>query len=262
MDYLNRKIDTAIAATNTATSDAATGKRLIATTLNTWKNGTVTNKAHPITQLVDAEDKNPPTFESINSKLEYIKSTPGVTEPYTDSDGNQLYVQADGTTTTDSTKADPNPPTGAKNPLKIAAANAGNLSAGTAAWVNGEFIIGTGSDNNKYYTHGITDGLAKVNVTYVYHQHTKACYKICTITVNYTSKNQQNLHCSGSTESGHSYDCWQGYEQHSICGNTGVVSVKHIAGRNTSCPASTTWTHDCLICGKTETTIEQAIINY
>lgn len=40
----------------------------------------------------------------------------------------------------------------------ISAANAENLSLGTAAWVNGELIVGTGGDNNSYYSMGQATG--------------------------------------------------------------------------------------------------------
>ena len=36
----------------------------------------------------------------------------------------------------------------------ISAATADNLSLGTAAWVDGELIVGTGADNNSYYSKG------------------------------------------------------------------------------------------------------------
>lgn len=43
-------------------------------------------------------------------------------------------------------------------PLYIHPAGAGNLTAGTAAWVEGELIIGTGADNTAYYDHGKNTG--------------------------------------------------------------------------------------------------------
>lgn len=41
----------------------------------------------------------------------------------------------------------------------ISAATAENLSLGTAAWVDGELVIGTGADNNSYYSQGHTEGV-------------------------------------------------------------------------------------------------------
>lgn len=43
-------------------------------------------------------------------------------------------------------------------PLLIRSAAAGNLTAGTAAWVDGEVLIGTGADNQSYYNKGDSDG--------------------------------------------------------------------------------------------------------
>ena len=43
-------------------------------------------------------------------------------------------------------------------PLMIQAACADNLSAGTAAWVNGKLIIGNGADNQAYYNKGYDTG--------------------------------------------------------------------------------------------------------
>lgn len=57
----------------------------------------------------------------------------------------------------------------------IAGAVEDNLSKGTAAWVNGNLIIGSGADNDAYYKQGFIDGQLslydKVNISYVYHEH-------------------------------------------------------------------------------------------
>ena len=46
-------------------------------------------------------------------------------------------------------------------PLLIGAAEAGNLSAGTAAWVDGKPVVGTGADNRAYYENGYGEGYEK-----------------------------------------------------------------------------------------------------
>lgn len=50
-----------------------------------------------------------------------------------------------------------------------------NLTAGTAAWVDGHLIRGNGGDNTSSYAQGFIDGQANVmdnlNVTYTYHYH-------------------------------------------------------------------------------------------
>lgn len=48
-------------------------------------------------------------------------------------------------------------------PPDLAAASANNLSAGTAAWVNGELCLGTGADNQSFYERGYEEGYAKVS---------------------------------------------------------------------------------------------------
>lgn len=62
----------------------------------------------------------------------------------------------------------------------ISASIADNLSKNTAAWVDGELIIGNGADNNAYYKQGFIDGQLsiydKVSISYVYHVHTGTPY--------------------------------------------------------------------------------------
>lgn len=42
--------------------------------------------------------------------------------------------------------------------IRVSAATADNLSAGSAAWVNGRLILGTGKDNKAYYDSGYSSG--------------------------------------------------------------------------------------------------------
>lgn len=60
-------------------------------------------------------------------------------------------------------------------PLFIKAVSAANMTAGTAAWVDGEIVIGNGADNHDYYNQGYVDGYAAVvnaaQISYIYHQH-------------------------------------------------------------------------------------------
>lgn len=50
-----------------------------------------------------------------------------------------------------------------------------NLTAGTAAWINGKYVIGNGSDNEKSYQRGLEDGMAgeceDVDIQYTCHEH-------------------------------------------------------------------------------------------
>lgn len=61
-----------------------------------------------------------------------------------------VYVLPNGTVTDDSTAE-------GVVETQIAGATAENLTAGTAAWVDGQYIVGTGADNNSYYDLGISN---------------------------------------------------------------------------------------------------------
>ena len=143
LKYLGEKIDAALVATDSAKVAAETGKKEIAKKLNTWSIPTKLSEENP-------------TYDGIKTSLDYIKSTPGIGTAYKDEALNQYYVKPDGGRTIKASEADTSK--AEQGALKIAAATADNLSAGTAAWVNGSFIIGTGSDNNKYYDDGKEDG--------------------------------------------------------------------------------------------------------
>ena len=60
-------------------------------------------------------------------------------------------------------------------PILICPAAVNNLTAGTAAWVDGELIVGNGADNQAFYNKGYADGFAKkidgLSIEYVYHEH-------------------------------------------------------------------------------------------
>lgn len=46
----------------------------------------------------------------------------------------------------------------------LVAATADNLSLGTAAWVDGQYIVGNGADNNSYYNYGISQSSTKYSL--------------------------------------------------------------------------------------------------
>lgn len=164
-------------------------------------------------------------------------------------------------------------------PMFYQEACADNLSAGTAAWINGTLIRGNGADNAIYleqgyregYTKGIADGLSKVKVQYVYHVHTGnaaeggGCY---TSPIYHTHsgacyvEGEHNSSCP-SHIAFHPYDCgsvhdWDG-DGHGCdgfilydCGGHSVLS----------CSLGNTILGYSLGCGKTEETIETATIFY
>lgn len=68
--------------------------------------------------------------------------------------GTELYKNAEGLLTTDGSGK------GSKQ-ISVTAASADDLSAGTAAWVDGHLILGTGEGNKDYYTTGYETGVNK-----------------------------------------------------------------------------------------------------
>lgn len=154
-------------------------------------------------------------------------------------------------------------------PVYIQPAEKENLSAGTAAWVNGTLIIGNGADNEAFYTKGYTDGVASigdnVRVEYTYHQHTDACYgeqtMICFTTVTFGST--YDKHCAGC-QSELPTDVTVKFRRfvrkHSSCGEAdyeGSYCTNH-----QSPPGGSSHEYQAIacICGKTEETVESAYI--
>ena len=105
---------------------------------------------------------------------------------------------------------------GITNSQKIATDNysavADNLSSNCAAWVNGNYIVGTGGDNNTFYAKGFADGYAEGSVSstnpeyevvYEYHEHNGvACDNASTCTVHTYCQMQPQYHAhTGQTGS-------------------------------------------------------------
>lgn len=100
------------------------------------------------------------------------------TQQARDDEKNLLYyasaVAAEGRDLTNTTK------NSSSWPVYIRPITDKNLTAGTAAWVDGNLIIGNGADNksfyNRGYNQGYVDGFAKsvnsARIAYTYHQHT------------------------------------------------------------------------------------------
>lgn len=153
----------------------------------------------------------------------------------------------------------------------VSAATEENLSLGTAAWVDGEMIIGTGGDNNTYYNQGYAEGLAENvhgEISYVRHSHSEECYVSCT--VEYTSILESHSGdgnpCSACGATATRTQKWG--LSHSACGITGDATKWIICSscgtgkhQNTG-TGSVHSVHNALICGKTEGQIESATIVY
>lgn len=108
-------------------------------------------------------------FDTILAAVAASQSVPtGVCE-YGYGDGVKLYRTEDGRLTTDASVR-------GVQEINVAAATADNLSAGKAAWVDGNLILGTGVDNQAYYRLGYTVGYAAKQpangtIKYDYHIH-------------------------------------------------------------------------------------------
>ena len=105
-----------------------------------------------------------PLSVDFDALLEGIASSQSISTDVTDygySPGTKLYQRANGSLTTDGSEE-------SATEIEITAATAPNLSAGTAAWVNGELILGTGEDNKSYMESGsITSETGTVDAAFV-----------------------------------------------------------------------------------------------
>ncbi len=91
-----------------------------------------------------------PLEVNFDTLLEGLAASQSVSSDVTDYGypaGTELYKNAAGALTTDGSEE------GAEK-ISVTAATADNLSAGTAAWVNGSLILGTGGDNQSYFDSG------------------------------------------------------------------------------------------------------------
>lgn len=166
-------------------------------------------------------------------------------------------------------------------PVYCLSASAANLTAGSAAFVDGRLIVGTGADNRAFYEKGYLDGFEKstnsASIEYTYHQHTGSssggggCYTAgyhvhtdacpkgtCTVYVD----------CTSTHSDGGSYHNFYTYE-HRDCGEGWSAGEDW---QNHSRQGSWTQTHEYYICnnspinrynlgcGKTTSTIESATI--
>ena len=135
----------------------------------------------------------------------------------------------------------------------ISAATAENLSLGTAAWVDGELIVGTGADNNSYYNRGYADGYANsldsVTISYTYHEHTGSsaegtgCYTNPIYHTHINSCHRQ-VWCGNP----YSYDAGTHWvtDYHGTCPGCGKDICRAWEAGYGSCPS-------CVVCGKSGT---------
>lgn len=174
----------------------------------------------------------------------------------TDKEGNLLYYANEEANNNKEKLNCTNTDTGF--PVLYAEATADNISAGSAAWVNGTLLKGNGEDNkrswqngyNEGYTQGIADGLSKVNIQYTYHVHegnssaVGGCYGNCT--------GYSPVYC----------ECWGWVGGSYGCDNCHHALGMHGSGYCTGIVSNNPYTYIGLVCGKTTDTIESATIIY
>lgn len=106
-----------------------------------------TSVTHTRPAVADRIDPMSVNFDTLLEGIAASQSVSSDVTAYGYSPGTKLYKSADGVLTTDGSAE------GAEQ-ISIVAATAENLSAGTAAWVNGRLILGTGGDNRAYFDRG------------------------------------------------------------------------------------------------------------
>ena len=143
-------------------------------------------------------------------------------------------------------------------PLYYKEAYADNLSAGTAAWVNGVMIKGNGEDNriswqngyNEGYSKGVAEALGNLDVIYSYHTHEGNTSQVGGCYGNLTGIKPVLCGCTSyvyANDNGHPY-CANCYHNHE--------------GKCQGTVSYTQYTYIGLNCGKTEETIESVTIVY
>lgn len=163
---------------------------------------------------------------------------------------------------------------------QIYAAIADNLSSGSAAWVNGNLIIGNGADNDAYYNRGYMDGYQEVmngvNIEYEYHVHTGSesecggCYQegyhVHSGCPSHEAGTGQYIQCSfnnGDNNGGepecpkhgreYLYPIDNGHTEYMVCGFTQeIMEIVYDCGFFDNC-----WRRNC---GMNEDTIISAVI--
>lgn len=131
---------------------------------------------------------------------------------------------------------------------------ADNLTAGTAAWVNGTCIIGNGADNERAYKKGRKDGEdgedgdgEDIDMEYTYHTHRNSSGEAVTKEKIYASSNPGGCYAAA----GHTHNQTGG------CSTIESVTREEL-GQATRSDGSTYWRalYQCKICGITYTSSE------
>lgn len=114
--------------------------------------------------FVDPVDVN---FDTLLEGIAVSQSVSTDTAAYGYPAGTELYKDEKGVLTTNGSGA-------GTEKITVTAATADNLSAGTAAWVDGSLILGTGEDNKSYFDDGVSNSGTRGASLSIYC--TEACY--------------------------------------------------------------------------------------
>lgn len=142
IDYLKVALSEQLAEVNTYFTNADKGVPVISD-----EEIKVVHSQPASVNIIDPLDMQ---FDVLLEGLAASQSIPNNVTDYGYEADTGLYKTPDGKLTTDTTQA-------GIEQISISAATADNLSAGTAAWVNGELLLGTGVDNQSYYNNSNAD---------------------------------------------------------------------------------------------------------
>ena len=150
-------------------------------------------------------------------------------------------------------------------PVYYQPATAANLTAGSAAFIDGQLILGTGADNDTYFDLGYAAGYAKAgnaSLTYVYHSHTDSEGNMQA--ANYRASKVGGCFTRGICGGVYLNDGHDQYYNWIKCTRCGLrKSTDHGSGGD-SCyrEVSSNAGYYIINCGKTESTIESAVITF
>lgn len=143
IDQVKRNVTEQLAAMNTYFT-AGEGE----ITLNTNADISVVHAQPFETDAVDPLGVN---FDTLLEGIAVSQSVSSDVTAYGYPAGTELYKKKDGSLTTDGSGA-------GTSKITVEAATADDLSAGTAAWVDGNLVLGTGGDTKSGYNAGYNEG--------------------------------------------------------------------------------------------------------
>lgn len=195
----------------------------------------------------DMVDPYSVNFDTLVEGLAASQSIPYNATEYGYAEGTNLYRTEKGRLTTEASNK--------TEMIEIEGATENSLSAGTAAWIDGELILGTGADNEAYYNQGYIDGFnqkqnSNASVQYIYHRHSETCGpRTCTVTITYSGTFPHPANPNIMIAEVHT--------RHSSCGRATVTEYK----TPPNVPSGWSQTHTYYVnCNKSEGQLEGATI--